>query len=244
VIAILPFSVIAMTGFGERRQTASDPRHADALRALAREVQRLEAELSLQSASFRAHEAPLTIESVQAALPINTTLVEFVRYQHFDPRNQKQQWREAPYIAYILQREGPPRWVALGEAEPSEAAVTAALSALARPGSDARELLRALDELAFAPIGDDVGGVGDTGPPGPRRSSVRVPGVAAVGHVDPAAEQRQAAALVPQRRGKRGRRPFQRGRDVDRPARTRGAPPPANTTAPVSPSLCGNRVVR
>lgn len=49
-------------------------------------------------------------------------------------------------------RRSPPLWVALGAAEPIEAAVAAALSAVAQPERDARESLRDLDELVFAPI--------------------------------------------------------------------------------------------
>lgn len=48
-----------------RRQAAYNPRHADALHALAQEVERLEAELSRKSVIFGAHAAPLTLESVQ-----------------------------------------------------------------------------------------------------------------------------------------------------------------------------------
>lgn len=95
---------------------------------------------------------PLRLESVQTALPIDATLVEFVRYRRYDPNRAGQEQREALYIAYILRHDGLPQWVALGDAEPIEAAVSAARSALTRPGNDARDHLRILDELVFAPV--------------------------------------------------------------------------------------------
>ena len=47
--------------------------------------------------------------------------MKFVRYRRFDPR-QRKGWKEERYVAYLLTRQGPPRWVALGEAKPIDAA--------------------------------------------------------------------------------------------------------------------------
>lgn len=140
------------TELATRRQVACDSYHVDALHALEHEIEQLESELSRKSAIFRRHVEPLTVESVQAALPRNATLVEFLYYQRYEPQVQGREWKESRYIAYVLQCEGPPQWVALGAAGPIKAAVAAALSALAQPESDTRESLRALDELVFAPI--------------------------------------------------------------------------------------------
>lgn len=106
------------------RREAADPRHIDVLQVLAQNVARLEGELSRKSARFRDHIAPVTIEAVQAAVPENAALLEFVQYHRFDPNNRGGGSREAHYLAYVLQRECPPTWVALGEAEQIEAAVT------------------------------------------------------------------------------------------------------------------------
>jgi CHAT domain-containing protein/Tfp pilus assembly protein PilF len=135
-----------------RREELRDARHTEALHALEHDVERLERELNSQSAAFRGHAERPTIAAVQAALPADATLVEFVRYQRFDPRSVDRPWQEARYVAYVLQREGPPRFVALGEAAQIEAAVTAALAALSSPSREVREPLRALDELICAPI--------------------------------------------------------------------------------------------
>ena len=135
----------------------ADPRHTDAVEALEQEVERREAELSRKSEAFRAHAEPPTIEAIQAALPSDAVLVELLRYRRFDPANPAQYWQEARYIAYMLEPRGPARWVALGEAEPIEAAIAEAQPALVRAERDVREPLRALDDLLLAPIRRQIG---------------------------------------------------------------------------------------
>ena len=141
------------------------------LAALASKIAQSELELTRKIAPLRSETAPPTIESIQVALPDRTVLVEFVRYRRFVPDGWPQRWREFRYIAYVLPRDGSPQYVALGDAEPIEAAVTAALAALMNPASDTRDvrsmsddpkgvahdLLRALDELVFAPIRRHLG---------------------------------------------------------------------------------------
>lgn len=134
-----------------RRNEPYDPQRADALRTLAEEVDRREAELATKSAAFRVQTEPLTVERVQATLPADATLVEFARYRRFDPKGAIL-WHEARYVAYVLRREGPPRFVDLGEAASIEAAALAARRALADRSLDAREPLRALDALVLAPV--------------------------------------------------------------------------------------------
>jgi CHAT domain-containing protein len=133
------------------RLAPPDPRHAEPIRALVSDVERRELDLSRQSAAFRAQLEPVTIEAVQATLPKDAALIEFVRYRRFDLKNRPH-WREARYLAYALRPEGPPQWVALGEAALIKAAVTLALEALATGDDDVRGPLRALDELVFAPL--------------------------------------------------------------------------------------------
>src|SRR5262249_37710222 len=61
--------------------------------------------------------------------PADAALGEFVRYQRFDPRQPKA-WQEERYVAYLLTQQGPPRWIALGEAKPIDAAIDAVLAAM------------------------------------------------------------------------------------------------------------------
>ncbi|MCU0685698.1 MAG: CHAT domain-containing protein, partial [Polyangiaceae bacterium] len=147
---------------------AARPEQADAVRALADEVDRREAELSRTSVAFRTQATPVTVEQVQAALPDDAALVEFVRYQRFDPKDAADRWKEWRYVAYVLRRAGPPRWAdlgeaapledavrrwaELGEAAPLEDAVRVASAALARPAADTRTPLRDLDTRLLAPV--------------------------------------------------------------------------------------------
>src|SRR5205814_6059396 len=97
-----------------RRQAASDVRHTDDIQALAHEVERRAGELRRSSAAFRVRSEPPTIEAVQAALPGDAMLVEFVRYWPFDPADRGRRWAEPRYLAYLLACEGPPQWAPLG----------------------------------------------------------------------------------------------------------------------------------
>ncbi len=140
------------TELAARRNELYDPRKAESLQALTDEIERGEAALSAKSVAFRAQNEPVTVERVQAALPEGAALVELVRYRRFEFRGSAAPWREARYAAYVLAREGPPRFADLGEAAPLEAAALAARRALADPRTDARAPLRALDALLLAPI--------------------------------------------------------------------------------------------
>ncbi len=89
-----------------------------AIAGLEAEAQRLEAAVSARSAEFRAQSQPVTIESVQAALPTNTALIEIASYRPFNAqaKNRSERYGAARYAAYVLRREGQPSWVDLGDA--------------------------------------------------------------------------------------------------------------------------------
>src|SRR5262249_11211535 len=116
--------------------------------------------LSAKSDEFRTQVAPVTVTAVQAEIPADAALVEFVRYHRFDPRQPKV-WQEERYVAYLLTRQGAPRWVALGEAEPIDAAIDAVLAAMdsRRPETAARAALRRLDAQLLAPIRAELSGI-------------------------------------------------------------------------------------
>jgi len=100
------------------------------------------------------------VAAVQAEIPADAALVEFVRYHRFDPR-QPQPWQEEHYVAYLLTRQGPPRWVALGAAKPVDAAVDAVRRALGAPVSakEAKVALQHLDAQVLAPIRAQLSGI-------------------------------------------------------------------------------------
>ncbi|MBV9924627.1 MAG: CHAT domain-containing protein [Acidobacteria bacterium] len=119
------------------------------------EVGRLEAEVSTRSAEFRTEARAVTVGDVRAALPADAALVELATFRPYDPRAKTRRERFGParYAAYVLKREGAPRWVDLGEAAPLEREVEAWRRALTNPSSaDVRERGRAVDELVMHPV--------------------------------------------------------------------------------------------
>jgi CHAT domain-containing protein len=141
----------------EQRATTQ---RAAAIATLRTRIDDLEATLSAASAEFRAQNEPVTLANVQAALPPDAMLVEFVRYHRFDARAQPPQ-QEERYVAYLLTSHGPPHWVPLGEAAPIDTAVDAVLAALQAPvrTEATRTALQHLDALVVTPLRDQLTGV-------------------------------------------------------------------------------------
>jgi CHAT domain-containing protein/tetratricopeptide (TPR) repeat protein len=141
-----------------------DPREAanrtGVIAALRGRIEALEATLNAASAEFRAQSELVTVAKVQAALPAGAALVEFVRYDRFDAR-KAQHWQEARYAAYVLPWQGPPQWVALGEAAPIDVGIDAVLAAIHKDasGDAAKAALQHLDALVFAPVRKQLTGV-------------------------------------------------------------------------------------
>jgi CHAT domain-containing protein/Tfp pilus assembly protein PilF len=121
------------------------------VRRLAAQADALEADLSRQSAAFRVESQPVTIEAVQAAIPPEAALVEFVQFTPYD--FQRSTWLAPRYAAYVLPPEGEPRWVSLEDAATIEAAIHAFRAALRDPTrSEVKHLARALDAKLMQPV--------------------------------------------------------------------------------------------
>jgi len=149
-------SELAAQLYATAGQRASTQRAA-AIAALRTRIDDLEAALSTASAEFRAQNEPVTLANVQATLPPDAMLVEFVRYRRFDARAKPRE-QEARYVAYLVTSHGQPRWVPLGQAAPIDAAVDAALAAL-KPTvrtEATRTPLQHLDALVVAPLRDQL----------------------------------------------------------------------------------------
>lgn len=135
-----------------------EPQEANAraatIAAFRARIDALELELNTKSAALGAQAQSVTPAKIQAALQNGTALVEFVRYRRFDPRQDRQRWQEARYVAYVLQRQGLPQWVALGEASPIDGAIDAVLAEMHRKPSaeGAKAALQHLDALVFEPL--------------------------------------------------------------------------------------------
>jgi CHAT domain-containing protein/Tfp pilus assembly protein PilF len=119
------------------------------------EVQRLEAAVSARSAEFRAQSQPVTIESVQEAMPKDTALVEIASYRPFNPlaKNRSERYGAARYAAYVLGGEGQPKWVDLGEAAAINSDIAALRKALIGPRStNVKQVAQSLFGRVVRPI--------------------------------------------------------------------------------------------
>jgi tetratricopeptide (TPR) repeat protein len=99
--------------------SASAPSEAtQRIQALEQDVEGLQDKLARQlNVIGQARRAiTVTVEQLQAAIPKNTVLVEYVRYDHYLGRSTYE-WR---YGAVVLSANVPPRWVTLGNAQDIE----------------------------------------------------------------------------------------------------------------------------
>ena len=104
-------------------------------------VDELESALSARSPILARKDQPVTLASVQSALPADGALVEFAVYTPQDPRNNKNKLPPR-YLAYLLARRSRadrPRdnFLATGAA---------------RPAPDGRQGWRAVDEKVMRPV--------------------------------------------------------------------------------------------
>jgi CHAT domain-containing protein/Tfp pilus assembly protein PilF len=136
--------------------TPDTGQHRATIQSLEKQVEQLEADISRRSAAFRVESQPVTIETIQAAIPSEAALVEFVRFHAVDFQQNK---RLSPrYAAYVLRHQGEPAWIKLGEAQDIEPTVHTLREALRDPNrQDVKKLARALDAKLMEPVRKLVG---------------------------------------------------------------------------------------
>ena len=128
--------------------------HRARLAELEASVEQLETDLAARSARFRSAAPVVSLAAVQRAIPAGAVLVELSTYRPYDPAGRGTGVYGAPrYVAYVLAREGVPRWADLGAAAEVDAAAAGLGEALRNPRRrDARKLARALDERVMRPV--------------------------------------------------------------------------------------------
>jgi CHAT domain-containing protein/Tfp pilus assembly protein PilF len=135
--------------------TEQQAAHQSAIAKLDAEAQRLEAAVSARSAEFRAQSQPVTIESVQGAMPAETALVEIASYRPFNAqaKNRSERYGAPRYAAYVLGTGGPPKWVDLGDAAAINNDVAVLRKALISPRStNVKQVGQALFGKVMRPI--------------------------------------------------------------------------------------------
>jgi len=133
----------------------SPAEHRAEIKRIEEQTEKLESEISARSAEYRAQFHAVTVESVQAAVPSDAVLVEFVSYRPFNPKFTRREDRfgEARYVAYLLGHKGEPAWVDLGEAKPIDNGIDSLRKALRDPGrKDVKRQAREVEEKVFHPV--------------------------------------------------------------------------------------------
>jgi HEAT repeat protein/CHAT domain-containing protein len=133
--------------------------NAEMIASLRRRRQNIEQDLRGRSGAFWQLSDLPSLEEIQGAIPEDAALVEILVYQPTTWRAQ-----EAPrYIAYVLRREGEPRWADLGRAATIDSAAVRLLRALSRPrrrwGGSRRATARNVYERVVEPIEPFLQGV-------------------------------------------------------------------------------------
>jgi CHAT domain-containing protein len=122
----------------------------------------LEAEISLRSAAFRAVWAPVTLEAVQAALPDDTVLIEFVVFGAFNIRAESstEDLGPAHYAAYVIHKHGAPHGTDLGPVDAINPLIAEWREALRdATRSDLKPRTRAITDRLWRPLRAEIGDV-------------------------------------------------------------------------------------
>jgi CHAT domain-containing protein/Tfp pilus assembly protein PilF len=127
---------------------------------LRKQVEKLEADLNLHSAEDGPQTPDVSIEAVQAAIPEDAALLEFVVYHPIDPKLERtgDACTTLHYAAYVLRHDGPPRGIDLGVAQYIDDALAAWRESLRDPTRrDQGAKARKLDEMVMQPLRATIG---------------------------------------------------------------------------------------
>ena len=137
------------------------PEYEEQLQSLQQKREELEARISASTAGYYEGTAPVTLDSVKAAIPPDAVLIEFAVYRPFDPKAADTPDEKPPdprYVAYAIRNGGSIQWKDLGKAENIDRAVKDLRDALRDPGRrDVRRLARVLDEHVLEPLRAAIG---------------------------------------------------------------------------------------
>jgi CHAT domain-containing protein len=154
-------SLIARLALG-RPQKMNAEQDRDRIKALEDKADKNEADINRRSDEFRAQFLPVTVETVRAAIPLDSALIEFASYRPFNAKatTRDEVFRKPHYVAYILRRGGEVKWRELGEASGIDSTIAALRKALRAPRrGDVKRLARAVDEKVFQPLHPLLGNV-------------------------------------------------------------------------------------
>ena len=136
----------------------SNSQYRAEVNTLQQQVEQLETEISSHSAEFRAQSQPISIESIQSAVPADRPLVEFVSFYPYNPKQDR--WEERHYSAFILRNNGEPKCIDFGKAQEIDNAIASLRlvlesnedKTLSDIEKDVKPRARKLDQLVMQPV--------------------------------------------------------------------------------------------
>ena len=138
--------------------------HEKQIKELEEQKEQLEQEISRKSSEFRSRIQPVTISSIQSAIPENAALIEFVVYRPFEPKavgdDEKKAFGEPHYVAYVIRKDGKIQWKDLGATKLIDGSIESLRQALRDPKrKDVGQIARAVDEKIMSPLRAILGNV-------------------------------------------------------------------------------------
>ena len=127
------------------------------IKELEEQKEKLEQEISRKSSEFRSRIQPVTISSIQSAIPENAALIEFAIFRPFEPKavgdDEKKAFGEPRYVAYVIRKDGKIQWKDLGTTKTIDESIETLRQALRDPKrKDVGQLARAADEKIMLPL--------------------------------------------------------------------------------------------
>jgi CHAT domain-containing protein/lipopolysaccharide biosynthesis regulator YciM len=120
------------------------------------EQQRLETELAKRSGELQQQLSPVTLSQVRSGIPRDAVLIEWLRYQPYDPKDRRlrNQADTAPrYVAYVVAHQGDVTVVDVGDADTIDALVSELQLALGNPQRlDIKTKSAALAQRLYQPL--------------------------------------------------------------------------------------------
>jgi CHAT domain-containing protein/Tfp pilus assembly protein PilF len=136
-------------------QKMSPDSHREQIKALEKQRESLEGEVSRRSAGFFEQRHPHILTEIQAEIPSEAALLEFAVYR---PYSAAEGHRESHYVVYVIRGSGDVTWKDLGEVKPIDDAIAALRRSLRDPRrKEVQAVSRVADEKIMRPVRSLIG---------------------------------------------------------------------------------------
>ena len=147
-----------LASLSRAKHTADNAGWEQQINSLTIEKEKLEAELSRSSAAFRSTLKTVSSKMIQASIPREGILIDFLEFRRSKPAREKGQWEAVPsLLAIVATRDGDPQLFEMGPIKPvSEAIDTWRRSYGTSP--EGKLAAKALRKLLWAPLLEQISG--------------------------------------------------------------------------------------